>query len=62
MKIEIQLKDVNFCTGCPLLSFVETIPGRMSGYYGCSKYEIHDFPEDEENIVRPAKCIEENGL
>lgn len=59
MKIEIQLKDVNFCTDCPLLSFVETIPGRMDGYYVCTRYGI---PDDSEDVVRPKRCKEENGL
>jgi len=68
MQVEIKLDNWNLCDGCPLLGFSETIPGRCgSGYYFCSKkYNIQeegkDAPDEEKDIIRPDKCIEENGL
>lgn len=67
MKIEINLENYKSCVGCPLLSYFEWFPGSSSGYYECTgKWSIQevekDIPEEEEDIVRPAKCIEENGL
>ena len=67
MYIEVKLKDPKYCDGCPCINYDmgEGADGCNQGYWETVLHGIignETKVTDEKGIVRPAKCIEENGL
>ena len=59
MNLKIILKDPKYCDGCPC-----KIPDRdgESLFWFCQYFKIGlEFEYDVDNIIRPQKCIDENG-
>ena len=58
MKLEIKLKDPEYCCGCPCIAEVsiENVDPDLKWY--CAHY---DKDIDGFNLDRPQKCIKENG-
>lgn len=65
MKLEIKLKNPKYCNGCPLL-FINhaTAPSAITHYLDCRRYYTNGLAQGypfDEKLVRPQKCIKENG-
>lgn len=55
MKIEIKLKNIKICNGCPL--YDEEMCNCNLGYY-LTKFTEYNSGE---KIIRPKDCIKDNG-
>jgi hypothetical protein len=60
MKLEIKLKDPKFCDGCPCYYGGDNGYGYFCNEYGDAAGELKQNIEFK--IIRPQKCIDENGL
>lgn len=64
MKLTIKLKDPKSCWSCPCLSFEHIVNGSI-GDAICGlgrKHKIKDIDNyDFQELIRPQKCIKENG-
>ena len=61
MKLEIKLKDPKYCDGCSCLGgFLTAGCGHYDKWLGRLKYRYGKYKN--KTVIRPQKCIKENGL
>jgi len=66
MNIKIKLRNSKYCSGCPVLfiNYANALDG-ITRYLDCRFHYTNGLAQGypfDENLIRPQKCIKENGV
>jgi len=62
MELKIALKDPRFCNGCPSIAIHNLNNIVYCGFYGIKNDDTYvELISSVNGLIRPQKCIEDNG-
>lgn len=64
MKLEIKLKNPEYCENCPLFKIrgYKTDKDKVIEPYTPVKWHCEYYGDIVDTILRPSKCIQQNGI
>ncbi len=62
MNLKIILKDPRYCNGCPCIAYHHLKNIGYCGFYGIQSDDmVIELIDSVNGLVRPQKCVDENG-